>query len=436
MKPSDPFSEIRDNDRTILRPSPGGRRLHPPAARDCPTPLAGLPQVTKNTVDLESNNPLLSGAFSLLSLVSRLRNLSFHEAVNELQQRLIDEIKNFEQRASYKGALRQEVDIAKYLLCSLLDETVLNTPWGSQSGWGHNSLSSLFYKKLVGGEEFFQIVDQLKQQPSQNQHLLELAYLCLSLGFEGKYRYANNGPAVLERQRLELYLLIQRLKGDPELALSTHWQGIRDARNPLIRHIPLWVLVGVTGVLLMVIYMAFTFAIRNRSDRLYDHLFAMAQHITADDAPTIVQPLQVAKRPSLPNINFRQVLAPEIEQQKVALMDSGGLRIFNMFPSGGADVKPGYQDILAKIARELQPQNTDVLVIGHTDNLRLKFSTRFKSNWHLSMARAESTAKALGRYGFPQERIRCEAMADNDPIAPNDTPAHRAMNRRVEIVIR
>jgi type VI secretion system protein ImpK len=318
----------------------------------------------------------------------------------------------------------------------LLDETVLNTPWGSQSGWGHNSLSSLFYKKLIGGEEFFQILDRLKQQPSQNRDLLELAYMCLSLGFEGKYRYTNNGLLTLERQRQDLYLLIQQIKGDPQPELSTHWRGVGEEPNPLMRHVPLWVLAGVAGVVLMLIYMGFSLAVRNRSDQLYDKLFAMARHMEKTPATQLVQPIEVVKPTLLIGARLKSVLADEIAQRKVAVVEDRGLRIFNMFPSGSAEIGRGYRAVLGKIAVALQPENTGILIVGHTDNQRLKFSTRFKSNWHLSQARAESAARFLAANGLPAQRMRVEAMADKDPIAPNDTKANRALNRRIDIFFR
>jgi type VI secretion system protein ImpK len=436
MKPSDPFSELKDGDTTIIRPSPGGRRTQTSTRHARRTAATVMVGDSIQALDTAGDNPLIVSAFSLLSLISKLRNLPFHDAVNELQQRLITEIRTFEDRALTKGASQGQMDIAKYLLCALLDETVLNTPWGSQSGWGHNSLSSQFYKKLVGGEEFFQILDRLKQQPSQNQDLLELAYLCLSLGFEGKYRYTNNGLHTLERQRQDLYLLIQQIKGDPQPELSTHWRGVGEEPNPLIRHVPLWVLAGVAGVLLMLIYMGFSFAIRNRSDQLYDELFAMARHMEKTPVTQLVRPLEVVRPTSLIGARLKGVLADEIAQRKVSVVEDRGLRIFNMFPSGSAEVRRDYQAVLGKIARALQPENISVLIVGHTDNQRLKFSTRFKSNWHLSQARAESAARSLAANGLPAERMRVEAMADKDPIVPNDTTANRALNRRIDIFFR
>ena len=436
MKPSDPFSELKEGDSTIIRPSPGGRRMQTPApsARRVASPAGARDHF--EAFDTAGDNPLIASAFSLLSLVSKLRNLPFHDTVNELQDQLIAEIKLFESRALTKGASQSQMDIAKYLLCALLDETVLNTPWGSRSGWGHNSLSSQFYKKLAGGEEFFQILDRLKQQPSQNLHLLELAYLCMSLGFEGKYRYTNNGLLSLERQRQDLYLLIQQIKGDPQPELSTRWRGVGEKPNPLIRHVPLWVLAGVAGVVLMFIYMGFSFAIRNRSDQIYDKLFDMARRLGKTSPAQMVRPLEVVRPTRLIGARLRRVLADEIAQRKVAVIENRGLRIFNMFQSGSADVRPDYQTLLGKLAHVLQQEPINILVVGHTDNQRLTFSTRFKSNWHLSQARAESAVKALTANGLSPERMRLEAMADKDPIAPNDTKANRALNRRIDINFR
>ena len=120
----------------------------------------------------------------------------------------------------------------------------------------------------------------------------------------------------------------------------------------------------------------------------------------------------------------------------VAVVDGSILRIFNAFPSGSATVRKDYRPMLAKITQELQNQNTRIVVIGHTDNQKIKFSARFKSNWHLSKARAENVASVLNYQGTLGERMNVEGMADNDPIAPNDTKANRALNRRIDIHIR
>jgi len=436
MSPSDPFSEFGDDDRTIIRPSPGGRRRQMPVRSPAEFSGPDMDERKFRAGDLEGSNPLISCSFALLSLVTKLRNLPQHNAISELQQQLVGEINSFENRVLQKGATRNQVDITKHFLCSLIDETVLNTPWGNSSGWANNSLSNLFFKEVRGGERFFQILDRLKQQPAQHLNLLEFAYLCLSLGFEGKYRDSDNGAHALEKERQELYLLVQRLKGDPPSELSIHWQGMRDLSNPLSRYVPLWVLVVVAGALLMLVYMGYALAIRGTTDGVYDELIAMAQKVEETQPIETLRPVQRPKLPSSLTDRFRKLLAGEIAQHQVEVMDGPILRIFNSFPSGSARIKENFQPMLAKIGRELQNDTTRIVVIGHTDNQKIKFSARFKSNWHLSRARAEDAANLLNENGALGGRISFEGMADKDPIAPNDTKENRALNRRIDIHIR
>jgi type VI secretion system protein ImpK len=287
-----------------------------------------------------------------------------------------------------------------------------------------------------GGEKFFQILDRLKQQPAQHLNLLEFAYLCLSLGFEGKYRDKENGAHALEKERQELYLLVQRLKGDAPSELSIHWQGMRDLRNPLSRYVPFWVLVVVAGALLMLVYMGYALAIRGTTDGVYDELITMAQKVEVTQPIQTLRPLQQQKLSPLITNRFRKLLAGEIAKNQVEVLDGPILRIFNSFPSGSARIKEGFQPMLAKIGHELQNDTTRIVVIGHTDNQKIKFSARFKSNWHLSRARAEDAANLLNENGALGGRVSFEGMADKDPIAPNDTKKNRALNRRIDIHIR
>jgi type VI secretion system protein ImpK len=436
MSESDPFSDFGDDDKTVIRPSPGGRRRQTPVSAPV-QPMSAEPiQGDLKAVDVEGTNPLIAASYSLLSLVPRLRGLASHSAIKDLRQRLSEELKGFENRMLQKGLPRNQVQIAKYLLCALIDETVLNTPWGSQSGWGHNSLSSEFFKKMWGGEEFFQILERLKQQPAQHLDLLELAYLCLSLGFEGKFRYSKDSLNTLEKERQELFLLIQRLKGEPQRELSIYWQGLRDLRNPLIRYVPLWVFGVIAGVVLMLVYMGFAFAVRGSSDRAYGELIEISQEVKDTQPVDLLAPVVVQPPPPSIEERFKEILAQEIAQNMVSVVDGSILRIFNAFPSGSATVRKSYRPMLAKITQELQNENTRIVVIGHTDNQKMKFSARFKSNWHLSMARAENIASVLDDQGSLGERMSVEGMADKDPIAPNNTKAGRALNRRIDIHIR
>jgi chemotaxis protein MotB len=112
-----------------------------------------------------------------------------------------------------------------------------------------------------------------------------------------------------------------------------------------------------------------------------------------------------------------------------------------LFPSGGADLNPDGQAEMAKLAaalldlaKEIPPEINWVLrVDGHTDNVALSGSGRYRDNWELSSARAISVVKFLIAQGVPADRLVAAGFGEFQPIAPGDTPEARATNRRIEL---
>lgn len=105
------------------------------------------------------------------------------------------------------------------------------------------------------------------------------------------------------------------------------------------------------------------------------------------------------------------------------------------FGSGSADMTPQFLLILSRMADTLAKIPGEISVEGHTDNIPIR-TARFQSNWDLSAARAASVANTLLAKGtVTSDRLRIQGHAETRPIADNDTPENRALNRRVEIVI-
>jgi type VI secretion system protein ImpK len=199
-------------------------------------------------------NPLVDSAAALLALVGQLRNTPTHPDVAGLREHVVQQIKVFEQNARTNGVTPEATLAARYTLCTLLDETVLSTPWGSESVWSSQSLLSTFHNETWGGEKFFMILDRMIQQPAVNIDMLELMFICLSLGFEGKYGVLEQGRAKLTEVQDNLFRSIRMQRGDFERDLSPHWLGVQDSRNVLVRYVPLWVVGALAGVLLLVTY--------------------------------------------------------------------------------------------------------------------------------------------------------------------------------------
>lgn len=213
-----------------------------------------------------SLNPLVAAASSLLSEVVRLKHSYEGEDLHALNQRLSGELKLFEHRALHDGAESSQVMAARYVLCTAIDEAVVTTPWGNESEWSQMSLLSSFHNETFGGEKFFQLLERLSRNPVKHLPMLELMYLCLSLGFEGKYRVMPRGMLELEAVRDSLYRQIRQLRGDVPRDVSPHWQGLRDTRRRLVRIVPWWMVALFTLICLGMLYAGFAWVLGEQRD--------------------------------------------------------------------------------------------------------------------------------------------------------------------------
>src|SRR3954452_11389129 len=106
-----------------------------------------------------------------------------------------------------------------------------------------------------------------------------------------------------------------------------------------------------------------------------------------------------------------------------------------LFDLGSAELRPEGRAVLDGMAPALAKLPNHIAVEGHTDNSPIH-SALFTTNWELSTARATTVLRYLiDAKGFPGTRLAAAGYADQQPLVPNDTDAHRANNRRVEIVI-
>jgi len=105
------------------------------------------------------------------------------------------------------------------------------------------------------------------------------------------------------------------------------------------------------------------------------------------------------------------------------------------FASGSDSLKQYMRPVLLKVVDEIAGCEGDIIVTGHTDDQPID-STRYRSNWDLSAARAVSVVHELVLDGrLDATRVKAVGQAEVRPLVPNDSPANRARNRRVEIVI-
>src|SRR6185503_11247815 len=239
----DPF---RPADATVLRPRPGAGRpgagVPPPLPRwQQPSVSAAEPLPAIGRENLGTGlDPLVRAASSVLLLAGQLRGTLAAPDVAGLRRHALDEIYKFEERARSAGVANETVLAARYALCATLDEAVLSTPWGAQSEWAQQTLLVQLHREAWGGEKFFEMLERISQDPERHIALMELQYLCVAFGFNGKYQVADRGHSRLASIQQELYRKIRSQRSAPPAELSLHWRGLEDRRNPLIRYVPWW----------------------------------------------------------------------------------------------------------------------------------------------------------------------------------------------------
>ncbi len=453
MSDDDPFADDGDAEKTVIRPNPGGRRpapaadagMAPPAQQpgiQQPAPRAGTARpIHAEDVAAISEvgiNPLVKAATTLLGLAIRLRNRAQHTDVEALRERAIAEVKRFEQAALQASLPAQSIRIARYALCATIDDLVLNTPWGSQSVWARQSMVGTFHNETSGGERFYDLLEQMERDPVRNREILELLYLCLSLGFEGRLRIEQRGPATLNKLRDGLVRTIRAQRGDTDRDLSPHWRGVEAGNRPLSSYIPVWLVAVVTVALLSLTYIGFSYALNGSSDRMYGRLNALPPGAEVELARAALPPPPPVFEPGILQ-RIKGFLEPEIAQGLVAVFEDANtvtvrLRGTGMFGSGSDRLQDKFLPILIRVGEALEAERGNVIIAGHSDNVPIR-TVRFPSNWHLSRARAEAVLGLLGQSVSSRQRLSAEGRAENEPIAGNDTPAGREQNRRIEVIL-
>lgn len=422
---------------TILRPRPGRRPGTPvapsTASPSTPPPTqfrggAGAPQVGE--LASTGSNPLLRLAVPLLVLSSRFRGQIANADAQSVRAQCIQELRTFDERARQAGVSADEVIAARYAICAALDEAVLATPWGAQSAWPQESLLLTLHKERRGGEKFFQILEELAKDPVRHRDALEIYYVCIALGFEGRYALDPRGAAQLDDIRKDAYRRLAQVRGGVESELSTRWKGVEDRRNVVMRLVPLWVVALACLVILIGAWIFFNARLNTRAAELNATLAGIGV-----EPPLEAAPVATAAPPS----GIAGFLAPQIAQHLVQVTEQGGrtliiLTVPDLFASGSPRLNARYEELVHQVGAALNTVSGRVMVTGHTDDQPVH-SFQFSDNYALSRARAANVASLIGRDIKDAGRIESVGKGDSDPLfKPPSVPENRARNRRVEIV--
>lgn len=161
-------------------------------------------------------------------------------------------LQDFERKSKRQGASTDDVYLAKFAFCALVDEVVLMSQLRIRTEWERKPLQLEYFGEQLAGERFFDHLETLRAQGASKVQLLEVFHMCLLMGFQGRY--------ILEGSEKLSYLIsrvgdeIARHKGRSG-GFAPHWAAPDRVAHALRSELPLWVvasvfaLVGLTGFL-------------------------------------------------------------------------------------------------------------------------------------------------------------------------------------------
>ncbi len=288
MSADDPFGLENDAGRTRIRPV----RRNSAAAR----PTAAPAQSAPIRAGRASDNPLVNTYAALLGMAPELERATVPENPDVLRTRLHETLIQSRDSAVSAGVPLSRADQGAWFVAALLDDIALNTPWGGNSGWPRMPLVVSMYGNVDAGERFFDLAEDLIRFPERDPQLMELVFLCLSLGFRGKFRRdGGQGEAAIAQLRGQMVRLL-RDRDAAEAPLAPHWKGVEAQDEEKRFIVPLWSIALIALALVTAIYVGLGVKLSNRGEQL----FTLASVLPPPERADIFRPvIETVDQPQL-----------------------------------------------------------------------------------------------------------------------------------------
>lgn len=197
----------------------------------------------------------LAEAFApTLALLLKLRSARTFGDPGPLRDRIYGLLGEAQLAARENGTSPSDFDCARFAVVAFVDEMVLTSDWSQKEAWMARSLQFEMYERYDAGEEFFNRLEQLRANPSDNIAVLEVYYLCIVLGFQGRYQLENSTETAMIAENIYSELERASVAGDHSLSP----RGIPDdqAFTQMRNRLPAWGVAAFTVLIAGIIYLA------------------------------------------------------------------------------------------------------------------------------------------------------------------------------------
>ncbi|HLM01670.1 MAG TPA: type IVB secretion system protein IcmH/DotU [Pyrinomonadaceae bacterium] len=185
----------------------------------------------------QSANDLVTFAAPVFDLILRLQS-GIVKPSNELRPKIKSLLDDFEQRAERYRFNHKVVNVAKFALAAFVDETVLTGQFYLKEEWEKYPLQLEYFGEQLAGDKFFEKLKAMIAQVDVTADAIEIYYVCMLLGFKGRYAvYEHEKLLGIMQQTADALVKAGKIS---KVELAPHWQANDQPKPPEKRGMPAW----------------------------------------------------------------------------------------------------------------------------------------------------------------------------------------------------
>jgi type VI secretion system protein ImpK len=210
-----------------------------------------------------SESDLISLATPVIETILRLK-AGLLTPSKELRRTIDEYLKQAEQRGEKRAYPAAQLQAMKFALAAFVDETVLTADFPLREEWEKYPLQLEYFGEHLAGVKFFERLEEMLKDTEKQAELIELYYLCLLLGYKGKYQiYYEDQLKNLIDKLAEHLRRVGRLRLS---LLSPHWKATDQPAPPSAEGFPLWAKISLAVAIGLVIVIYSILSLWLRSD--------------------------------------------------------------------------------------------------------------------------------------------------------------------------
>lgn len=193
-----------------------------------------------------NKNDLVAFAGPVFDLILRIK-AGIVQPSNELRPQVAQMLKDFERRAERYRFSQKIIQVAKFGLAAFVDETVLTNNFPLKEEWERYPLQLEYFGEQLAGDKFFDKLDAMIKQIEVTQDAVEIYYVCMLIGFKGRYAVYEKEKLLATMQKTANALVkVGKIKS---VELSPHWLAEDQPEPPEEKKMPTWAKIAAFGSL-------------------------------------------------------------------------------------------------------------------------------------------------------------------------------------------